>query len=143
MAKILFVLLLLLIKENDSYEADDNIKNETSLKIDPGTSSTFYLDYLKETNLSFHNNITPSEFQINIRSINCKIKTTLKGKVIENINSELYYYFAKSKNITITVTPLIDIIDGEHKENYEVKKCPIAINSYNISANIPQKFFIF
>ena len=134
MSKIFFVLLLLLIKENNSYVANDNIKNETSKKIDPGISRTFYLDYLTETNFYFQNNIAHSDLQINIRSINCKIKATFEGNLIDNINSELYYLFVNTDNISISVTPLIDIIDGEYKENYEVKKCPIAINSYIISA---------
>ena len=32
----------------------------------------------------------------------------------------------------IILIPLLDVIDGQYKENYDKKKCPLSINSYAI-----------
>lgn len=43
---------------------------------------------------------------------------------------DFYSIKINSKNNNITITPLIDVIDGEPKQNYAKKSCPLSINSY-------------
>ena len=128
MSKILFLIFLLFIKENKSDE-----------KIEPNISKTIYLDYLKPTNFIFDisgNNI----LQINIRTINCKIEIEPAERIKGNDYFEFYYLLLNSKNNTISIIPSKDKIDGLYKENYEIKKCPLIINSYYISGETQQLY---
>ena len=142
MAKILFAILLLFIKENNSYETNNNNKNET---ITPGISKTFRLKYLENTCFSFNSTEfinDSSSLLINIHSINCKIDVTSKGgKPINNSNLEIYSISVNSNDTIIYVKPFIDTIDGLFREDYEKKTCPLTINSYytNIKQNLTIK----
>ena len=138
MAKILFAILLLFIKENNSYETNNNTENKT---ITPGISKTFRLKYLENTSFSFNSNefIKGSSLLVNIHSINCKIDVTSKGgKPIYNSNLEIYSISVNSSDTIIYVKPFIDTIDGLFREDYEKKTCPLTINSYytNIKQNL-------
>ena len=83
MVKILFILLLLFINSNNSYEISHNITDNTN-SIEPGISKTFYIEYIKKYNFTF--NTTKSDpLQINILSINCKIDVWFESE--EKINS--------------------------------------------------------
>jgi len=92
---IFFLLLLLFIKEYNSYEADDIIKEEKSIQIDLGISRKYNLTYLTKTNFYFEKALENSELQINIHSINCKIEVSPEKGEINKINFELYYFIYK------------------------------------------------
>ena len=142
MAKIIFVLLLFFIKEYYSFEAIGN--NEEESKISSGISQKFDLSYLTETNLYFKEEILEnSELQINIHSINCKIEVSSDEEILINkINLELYYLIVTSNASSFSILPLADKENGEYKENYGAKKCPVIINSYYVSNNTKQNLQI-
>ena len=134
MSIILFFILLLFIKENNSHEIKDNTINEEN-RIYPEKSKTYFLDYQDKADFPLHFE-GESYLQINIHSINCKIEVSLEeGKVdLKDIyNFELYYLIVNSTAKNITIKPKIDTIDGLEIENYKLKKCPLTINSYFIS----------
>ena len=106
MAKILFAILLLFIKLNNSYETNDNIENETDYSIKPGKSETFRISYLRNTSFNFTKFITDSPLLINIHSINCKIDVTSEGgDTIFNSNLEIYSIRVNSSDTKIYVKP--------------------------------------
>ena len=107
--------------------------NEKEYGIQPGISRKFFIKY-EETN--FKLNISEgSDLQINIRSINCYIEIKPKENIIDHMNYNIYSLKVNSTNDIITITPLKDKIKGEYKENYEIKFCPLIINSYYIKKN--------
>ena len=151
MSNILFVFSLLFIGLINSYQTNINnaeIKTDT---IEPGISGTYYLEYLKTTNFIF-NIIENSDLQMNIHSINCNIEITPKEVIKIYYSYHLYNLKLNSSNKYIDIKPLIDKIEGEFRGNYELKHCPLTINSYYISNNNKQNlkiknkddnFFIF
>ena len=113
---------------------NDNInsfKDGDIKPIEPGLSKTYFIDYLKNTIFNFNINVNDT-LQINIHSINCNIKIDFIGKSTNQTNLNTFSLEINSTNNNITVFPLIDIIEGEYKENYKQKSCPISINSYLI-----------
>ena len=131
MANILFVILLLFIKKNNLYEAKDYIFDQTN-SIEPGISRTFYIEYIEQADFTFKTNQN-DPLQINIRSINCKIKVFSSNKtVIQSSSNELYYILINSDNKTIFIKPVMDTTDDVFNEKYELKKCFLSINSYHI-----------
>ena len=79
---------------------------------------------------------------INIHSINCNIEIEPEEAITKKINLNLFYLILSPNINQISVTPIKDIIDGVDKENYEIKKCPLTINSYFVSDNSPLKLKI-
>ena len=57
--------------------------------------------------------------------------------MINEINLDTYSFELEPENKNITITPLLDVIDGEYKENYEKKSCPLLINSFFIKDRQP------
>ena len=144
MAKIIFVLLLFFIKEYYSFEAIGDIEEVANMSISSDISQKFDLGYLTETNFYFKEEILENyELQINIHSINCKIEVSSDEEILINkINLELYYLIVTSKASNFSILPLADKENGEYKENYGVKKCPVIINSYYVSNNTTQNLQI-
>ena len=133
-----FLFLFLIFNVNcisNSNEFSEKLRENNSIRLEKGLSQTILIEYKKDTNLFF--DIRDDEiFQINILSINCNIKVEFKGEKIEQINFDTYSLKMDSVNNNITIKPIIDIINGEEKENYENKSCPLSINSIN--ENKPQ-----
>ena len=133
MSKILFIILLLFIKEYNSLQTNHNIKDITG-PVEPGVSETFYLDYVNKTYIEF--NISENYdylLQVNIRSINCKINVfSSNNNEIKSANKELYHFILNPTEKKILIEPVKDTSEGFWKENYGLKKCFLSINSYNI-----------
>ena len=138
MLNILFTFFILF--QNTSCILDFNDISEQPndyalLHMEVGIAQTHFIEYRKDTNLSF--NIKDNDnYQINIHSINCNIKLDFNGEIVNQININSYSLKINSTNNYIIIKPVIDIIDGEEKENYGHKTCPLSINSINI--NKPQ-----
>ena len=124
-----FLFLFLIFNVNcisNSNEFSEKLRENNSIRLEKGLSQTILIEYKKDTNLFF--DIRDDEiFQINILSINCNIKVEFKGEKIEQINFDTYSLKMNSVNNNITIKPIIDIINGEEKENYENKSCPLSI----------------
>ena len=122
----LFIRLSCLNINNDIGES--STENEP-IFILPGLSETFFIKYQIETefvfNISKHLNL-----QINIYSINCNFKVNFKGKLLNQLNYDTYSFKINSDSNNITIAPIIDVIDGEYKDNYDEKSCPLVINSF-------------
>ena len=134
MLKYLLALLLILHQVNnaDIYteipESIGDIFNKT-LKI--GLSQTYNVEYRKDSTFYFDIK-DESNYQVNIHSINCNFKLEFEGKIINQINLDTYSLKMNAGNKNITIKPLIDIIDGEEKENYDHKRCHLSINSIKL-----------
>ena len=131
MNKLLFTLIVIFIKvinSEDIYSDLTNMKNIATIK--PGKSEYISLNYTEEYFFNF-NNTEMSRLQINIHSINCNIDVEPKEKIEDSVNLNIYSIII-TDNSTISIKPIMDIVDGRHKENYQVKECPIIINSYYI-----------
>ena len=142
MSKIIFVLLILCVKKNTSFKSDTIKSDIESKTIEPYKTLTYSIKYETMTNFTFGDIEEASDLQINIHSINCKIEVTLRGKKLDNTNSELFYFKVNSNDKSISIKPLIDIVEGEPKENYTMKYCPLTINSYYVSNETLQKLKI-
>ena len=115
MVKILFILLLLFINSNNSYEIIHNITNITN-SIEPGISKTFYIEYIKKHNFTF-NTTQNDPLQINILSINCKIDVWFESeeKINSiNINKNHYHFVLDSKNKSFLIEPSISLTPSDH-----------------------------
>ena len=133
MLNILFLFLFLFSKVNfidNSNVFSQKLKENYLFRPEKGLSQTFLLKYKKDTNLIFDINDNET-YQINIHSINCNIKIDFNGEIINQINYDTFTVKMDSDNNKITIKPIIDIINGEEKENYENKSCPLSINSIN------------
>ena len=134
MPKILFTLVLIFIKVNNSYETDGEIINNKNIAtIKPCTSYTIPINYQEESIFNFNipNNTGEHELLINIHSINCNIEIINSDVSIKSqIGLNIYSMIMLNNSTTISIKPIQDIKDGRIKENYQVKECPIAINSY-------------
>ena len=109
-------------------------RSEGVIEIESGYSDTYFISYKSYTIFSFK--IEPQKkIQINIHGINCNFDINFNGKIMNQINLDTYSIEINSTNNNITITPLIDVINGKYKENYEQKSCPLSINSYIIKDN--------
>ena len=108
--------------------------NDNNESIEPGISKTIFIKYQKETNVIFNTSKEEEEdnLQINIHGINCYFELDFNGSLINQINLDTYTLIINSNNNQITIKPLIDVIEGQYKENYEQKSCPLSINSFFI-----------
>ena len=134
MLYILFIFFFIFQNTNCIRDFSDNseLPNDYVLiQMEPDVAETHFIEYRKDTNLSF--NIKDNDnYQINIHSINCNIKIDYDGEIMNQININSYSLKINSTNYNIIIKPVIDIIDGEEKENYDNKTCPLSINSINI-----------
>ena len=128
----LLTLILIFIKVNNSNDVNREISGEQKIKeITPGTSENISLNYQDEYFLNFKNITGRPNLQLNIHSINCNIDVKLNEKTIEPTNLNVYSILILD-NSPISIKPIKDIVDGKPKEKYEVKECPLIINSYYI-----------
>ena len=136
MSNIIIILFLLFIKLNNS-QTD---KNDD--EIVPGNSQIFFLEYRADNQRTFELDINnSSELQINIHSINCyiQIDTISNAEIISSsTNLNFYSLIANSSTKYLIIKPLKDMAEGKPKENYDVKTCPVSINSYYISDSKPK-----
>ena len=131
----IFITLLFLYNQIICINNYNEISEESEIiEIEPGLSQTYFIKYEKETNFKFII-LDEENIQINIHAINCNFNLDYNGKIINQIDLDTYSLTMNSLNNNITITPLIDIIDGKYKENYEQKSCPLLINSFYIKKN--------
>ena len=102
-----------------------------TIEMETGISKIHFIGYKKNTNLSFDIK-DENNYQINIRSINCNIKIEYDGDIINQKYLKSYSLEMDYHNNNLIITPLIDIIDGEEKEDYDNKDCLLSINSIKI-----------
>ena len=127
----LLTLILIFIKVNNSNDVNREIAGDQKNKeITPGTSEYISINYQEEYILNFKNK-EESDLQINIHSINCNIDVQPKEKIKDSVNLNIYSIII-TDNSTISIKPIKDIVDGKPKEKYEIKECPLIINSYYI-----------
>ena len=116
---------------NTHMEINNTINEKDTINInDIGYSTTQFIKYKKDTELSFKID-DDKTYQINIRSINCNIKIDFQGEIINKINLDNYSLKMNKNHSSVVIKPIIDTIDGEEKENYEHKSCPLSISSIN------------
>ena len=78
---------------------------------------------------------------VNFLSINCGIKIKINNNRITLLNqADDSYSFLIDKetslnDIIFQVEPLMDIIDGNYKYNYDARNCPLIINSGEYNKN--------
>ena len=115
---------------NDYIGKEFVLSSNKELEI--GISQIYPIEYKKETNFSFK--IEDDDiYQINIHSINCNFEVDFNGEIINQINLDTYSLKMNKTNNNIIIKPLIDIVEGKEKENYEQQKCHLTINSMNIN----------
>ena len=141
MLNILLIILLIFYPVNSNIDCNgfsESFSNNDTITIEKDLSLIKYIKYKKDTNLIFEIE-DQDTYQINIYSINCNIKIDFNGEIMNKINRDSYSLKMNKTNNNIIISPIIDIIDGEDKENYEYKQCPLSINSINM--NKPQLKF--
>ena len=97
-----------------------------------GYAFKIFIEYNEGTYFCF-DIIEKSYYQVNIHSINCNIKIDFNGELMNQINLDTYSIKINEENICIRIKPLMNIIDGEEMENYQLKTCYLSINSININ----------
>ena len=111
-----------------SYNLGD-IDNHT---LEIGLSQTYSIEYKKTT--IFNLNISDDNtYQINIHAINCNLDINFSGETMNQINLDTYSLKMNRSCSNIIIKPLVDIIDGKEKENYELRKCHLSINSIDFN----------
>ena len=94
-----------------------------------GSSNTYSIEFTRSTNFTF--DIKDEDiYQINIHAINCNFDIYSNGKIINQINLDTYSIQIKNESKSVIINPLIDIIDGREKKNYELQRCYLSINSF-------------
>ena len=114
------------------YSSEDDEK-----PIKPGKAETLFFEYHKSSNITFdipENN----SIQINMHAINCNFDLKFNGEMMKQLNLGTYSFIINSTYNIITITPLLDVIDGKYKENYAKKTCPLSINSYVLTNNLSE-----
>ena len=125
---LFFLFIFHQVNNIDIHESIDDIFN-TTLRI--GVSQTYNIEYRKDS-IFFFDIKDESNYQVNIHSINCNLKLDFGGKIINQINLDTYSIKMNTNNKNITIKPLIDINNGEEKENYDQKRCHLSINSIKL-----------
>ena len=147
---ILFLIFFILnqtLCKKINYVMEDEIsdkenKEDISLEYDsetinPGIAHTYYFLYHKSTYINFK--ITDNEsIQVNIHAINCNFELKFNGTMMKQFNLNSYSFIISSENNPIIITPLLDVIDGQYKENYAKKTCPLSINSYVLNTDLSE-----
>ena len=140
---ILFFLFFIFHQLNCNDENNDmsnkilkkEYKNELFLddigySIEPGVSLYLSLNYFQRTWFFFDLN-NDDFIQINLHGINFKFNVDFNGILMRKSNFDTYSIAIDSNNYYIIITPIVDIINGEFKENYSKKSGYLSINSYN------------
>ena len=110
------------------------LSDNNEYKLDPGKSITLPLDYQISTPITF--NIKENDtILINIHAINCYFEIEYNGIMMKQLDLDKYSLKISSENNTVIITPLLDVIDGEYKEDYGKKTCSLSINSYVLNNN--------
>ena len=136
MSHFLFVILFLF--RSFHFIINNKLLNEQVIEyydpiiIKKDLSQTYYIDYKRDTQLSFEIEGNDTH-QINIHSINCNLRTDFPGEIINQINLDIYTLKMNKTCNNVTIKPIIDITDGEDKENYDKKKCLLYINNINLN----------
>ena len=119
-------------KINENIINSESLNNISDNLTDIGLSKNYSIPYRSRKNFSF--NIKDNNaYQINIHSINCNFKIDFSGEIINKINLDTYSLKMNSTNKNVIIEPIIDIINGEEKEDYDIKQCYLTINSINES----------
>ena len=113
-------------------EISDNSGDIPNIPLEIGLSQTFSIEFKKSTKFNF-NISDDNSYQINIHSINCNIDIDFRGETMNQINLDTYSLKMNRSCSNIIIKPLVDIIDGKEKENYESRKCYLSINSINFN----------
>ena len=146
MLHILFLVFFILNKYNFNRIKHEMIEKILDKKysseddenpIKPGKAETLFFEYHKSSNITFdipENN----SIQINMHAINCNFDLKFNGEMMKQLNLGTYSFIINSTYNIITITPLLDVIDGKYKENYAKKTCPLSINSYVLTNNLSE-----
>jgi len=130
------IIILYFINQFNCFEVhneiSDNLDDIVYHTLEIGLSQTYSIEFKKSTSFIF-NISDDSQYQINIHSINCNLDVDFNGEIINQINLDTYSLKINKTCNYIIIKPLIDIIDGKEKENYESKICHLSINSININ----------
>ena len=127
-----FLLLLDQVNNLDKYiDIQEPINDIFNTTLEIGLSQTYNIEYRKDSKF-FFDIIDESNYQVNLHSINCNFKLDFEGKIINQINLDTYSLKMNADNKNITIKPLIDIIDGVEKENYDKKRCHLSMNSIKL-----------
>ena len=137
MLKILSIILLKYISIN--CLVNEPLKQNNPTNIVEGIYQIYNIQYRNKTSFIF-DNTEGYTYQANIYSINCNINIDFEGKLLNKINLDTYSLVIDDDNNQITITPLIDVIDGIEKENYDSKSCRLSINFIQIEKNSEIKF---
>ena len=138
MLNLLFIILLI-FNQTNCININDDLANlqvaDSKINIKPSTSATHSINYSQTTTFSF--GATGDILQVNIHGINCnfKIDNKVDIDILNKTNLDTYSLRIRSQKKEISITPIVDIIEGEHKENYEIKSCPLSINSFLVRNN--------
>ena len=125
---LIFYQVKCIYQYNEISSPIENLDNNKTLEI--GIAKTYYIEFKKSKNLTFDIN-DDNNYQINIHSINCNIEIDSKGEIINKVNLDTYSLRIKKESKSIIINPIIDKIDGKEKENYELQKYYLSINSFN------------
>ena len=134
----LFLFIILFLFQSFHFIINNILLNEQVIEyyepiiIKKDLSQTHYIDYKRDTKLSFEIGENDTH-QINIHSINCNLRTDYPGEIINQINLDTYTLKMNKTCNNVTIKPIIDITDGEDKENYDKKKCLLYINNINLN----------
>ena len=145
-----FILLLFLIncsnikgiESNDRKNIFNNINQDIEYNIELQKVQFEHLNYCQNNNFKIINNkSTNNDIFINFLSINCNINIDVKNNendgnniILLNYSEDSYSFLIKKEipsleNIIFQVNPLMDIINGKYKYVYELRSCPLVINS--------------
>ena len=117
MLNLLFIILLI-FKQRNCININDDLTDlqvgDSFITIKPGLSETYPIKYLQTT--TFYFEIQSEDIlQVNIHGINCNFKIEYKGDILNKTNLDTYSLQINSTNKNVSITPIVDIIDGEHK----------------------------
>ena len=113
-------------------EISPNSEDMSYIPLEIGLSQTHSIEFKQSTTLNF-NISDDSSYQINIHAISCNFNIDFNGTIMNQINLDTYSVKINRNCSDIIIKPLIDIIDGKEKENYDLRKCHLSINSINFS----------
>ena len=123
-------------QNNDIFKEINFLKKEEN-RIKVQTVQLKNISY-NETNKLFFNITDNNKYFINVYSINCYIDIIIHQDdksgitIFNNMDNDQYSIIISNKENEIfnfTVKPLMDIIDGKSKYNYDNRICPLVINS--------------